>query len=304
MTMRKEDWTGHRFGSLTVIRKTEEKKRGNTLWACRCDCGKTILLEGYKIRRELVKSCGCSRKYKNTKDLKGKKIGKLTVLKRLDQKKGSCYLWKCQCECGNVILVATNHLTGKNPTRSCGCERKGAQVDLKGKRFGKLTAIHPTDRRDHGSVVWACRCDCGNETEVAANLLTSGNTRSCGCLQTEKEGPGSYMHYIDHTCVEVLRSKTVRKDNSSGCTGVRKQKGKWIAQINFQKVKYYLGSFETKEEAIRVRKKAEGLLHDGFVACFEQWKKKANEDPAWGKSHPLHVLVEGSGPEDFELTTN
>ena len=82
------------------------------------------------------------------------------------------------------------------------------------------------------------------------------------------------MHYIDHTCVEVLRSKTVRKDNSSGCTGVRKQKGKWIAQINFQKVKYYLGSFETKEEAIRVRKKAEGLLHDGSSPVSNNGKRK------------------------------
>ncbi len=136
---------------------------------------------------------------------------------------------------------------------------------------------------------------------MAANQLMCGNTQSCGCLQREKDGPGQYMNYIDSTCVEAIRSKAVRKDNTSGCPGVQKQKGKWIAQISFQKVKYYLGSFDTIEAAIRVRKQAETLLHDGFVRYFDEWKEKAKADPVWGKSHPLHVLVEGDSIENFEL---
>ena len=30
-----------------------------------------------------------------------------------------------------------------------------------------------------------CRCDCGAEVKVAATRLTSGNTKSCGCLRSE-----------------------------------------------------------------------------------------------------------------------
>lgn len=90
-----EDLCGKRFGKLTVLRKTEQKRKGSFLWLCECECGNTILLERYKIERGLVQSCGCARKGKNTKDLKGMRIGHLQVVRRLDEKKGSCYLWEC-----------------------------------------------------------------------------------------------------------------------------------------------------------------------------------------------------------------
>lgn len=54
--------------------------------------------------------------------------------------------------------------------------------DLSQKRFGKLTVLVPTDERDHGSVIWICRCDCGKTAKVSARNLTNGHTRSCGCL--------------------------------------------------------------------------------------------------------------------------
>lgn len=55
------------------------------MWLCRCDCGNEILLERYKIERELVHSCGCSRT--SSIDLTGKKIGKLTVIRKLNEKR-------------------------------------------------------------------------------------------------------------------------------------------------------------------------------------------------------------------------
>lgn len=55
--------------------------------------------------------------------------------------------------------------------------------DLTGQRFGKLTVVAPTDKRiDNGSVVWNCRCDCGNIAEVSARRLIRGRVKSCGCL--------------------------------------------------------------------------------------------------------------------------
>jgi len=59
-------------------------------------------------------------------------------------------------------------------------------LDLTGKRFGKLVAIRPTEKRDQGRVVWYCKCDCGNTCEVSSHSLTTGNTKSCGCLGKEK----------------------------------------------------------------------------------------------------------------------
>jgi len=54
--------------------------------------------------------------------------------------------------------------------------------DIAGQRFGKLTAISPTNKRAGSQVVWLCHCDCGKETLVSTGKLQSGHTKSCGCL--------------------------------------------------------------------------------------------------------------------------
>ena len=53
--------------------------------------------------------------------------------------------------------------------------------DLTNQRFGKLTALYPTDKRQTNHVIWHCRCDCGNEKDVAAPRLTMGLATCCGC---------------------------------------------------------------------------------------------------------------------------
>lgn len=59
----------------------------------------------------------------------------------------------------------------------------GKKIELTGLRFGKLTVLSQTEKRaDGGCVVWKCRCDCGNITEVSARRLIRGKVRSCGCL--------------------------------------------------------------------------------------------------------------------------
>lgn len=56
-------------------------------------------------------------------DLSGKEYGRLTVLYRVaassSQKKRR---WKCECTCGNYIVVDSSNLTSGN-TQSCGCLR-------------------------------------------------------------------------------------------------------------------------------------------------------------------------------------
>lgn len=59
-----------------------------------------------------------------------------------------------------------------------------------GDRFGRLEVIGRSDfvpfpYIEAGSL-WCVRCDCGGEKIVAARNLSSGNTRSCGCLQRQR----------------------------------------------------------------------------------------------------------------------
>ena len=60
------------------------------------------------------------------------------------------------------------------------------QADLKNARFGKLTALEPTDIRKNGYTVWRCRCDCGNVTLVPSRYLRNGWRTDCGCVVTKR----------------------------------------------------------------------------------------------------------------------
>jgi len=58
--------------------------------------------------------------------------------------------------------------------------------NITGQRFGKLMAVSMTNNRQpDGSVVWRCKCDCGNECEAPGVYLRSGKKKSCGCLFLE-----------------------------------------------------------------------------------------------------------------------
>lgn len=51
--------------------------------------------------------------------------------------------------------------------------------DLSEQKFGLLTAMYSTERRDHrGSVYWHCVCECGNEIDVSAGALMDGKSIS------------------------------------------------------------------------------------------------------------------------------
>lgn len=80
------------------------------------------------------------------KDLTDKKIGRLTVIKRVDnifQKNGKPVTrWLCQCECGNIKIIRADTL-GRG-TNSCGClknelnKKKRTNNPVKPKRLYRI----------------------------------------------------------------------------------------------------------------------------------------------------------------------
>lgn len=54
------DLTGETFGRLTVLRFSHTV-RGQSVWLCRCTCGKEVMAEARRLRRGEKKSCGCLR---------------------------------------------------------------------------------------------------------------------------------------------------------------------------------------------------------------------------------------------------
>lgn len=120
----------------------------------------------------------------------------------------------------------------------------GKRIDITGQKFGRLTALYPTDKRDRSkNVVWVCQCECGKITEVGSGRLRSGSTNSCGCLRvrdltgqvfgrltairpTEYRSGGPVMWLCQcsctpdrfvEVCAEYLRSRAIK---SCGCLRV------------------------------------------------------------------------------------
>lgn len=61
---RVRDWTGKRFGFLTVKKRLESKRcnKGRStkvLWLCKCDCGNEVILPSSKFYNGRRTSCGC-----------------------------------------------------------------------------------------------------------------------------------------------------------------------------------------------------------------------------------------------------
>lgn len=287
--MRKtEDLTGRRFGHLIVVEKMKERQDRYCLWRCRCDCGGEVCVNTKRLKRGTVTNCGCipkstARNGAKREELTGRRFGSLTVLHPAKNYKGrTC--WVCRCDCGNLCTAASHELKAGR-IKSCGCKRhlNGQNVrDISGQKFGRLTAIYPTDKRDEkGSVFWHCRCDCGNELDVTGDRLLYGNYKSCGCLKGELQGKiPERLHRIDGTCVELLEKRKYRRDNTSGFRGVYLQKnGKYRVSIGFKRQTFYVGTFKDFDEAVEARLEAERLIHDGFVSTYYRWKKSGTESP-------------------------
>lgn len=186
---------GQKFNKLTVIGFTKDKN-GRTRCLCRCDCGSQVIAKKDRLISGRQKSCGCLRvnpieKYNY---LIGQKINKWTVLEIKNDRRNCDAV--CVCECGAIKEVNVYNLIN-NKTKDCGCGRKKMLTEtrsknLVGMRFGKLIVeellqeSNKFNRRQY-----RCKCDCGNETIIPSGSLISGQTKSCGCLNSY------YNMYVD-----------------------------------------------------------------------------------------------------------
>jgi hypothetical protein len=66
--------------------------------------------------------------------------------------------------------------------------------NLIGKTFERLTVIKSVGQDKHGKTLWLCNCTCGNTAIVQTSYLTTGNTKSCGCLKKDRLLERSTIH--------------------------------------------------------------------------------------------------------------
>lgn len=140
--MKARDLTDERFGRLVAVRDvgtiTKGKATGRA-WLWRCDCGAEFtdwpksIVGGRKV------SCGCRRREtlgnvskmtheraaRHNVNLVGRKFGRLEVTASAGTSKQGL-LWKCVCDCGNVIDNANSASLTGGMRVSCGCQQREA----------------------------------------------------------------------------------------------------------------------------------------------------------------------------------
>lgn len=57
----RRDLAGYRFGRLVVVEPAEDLGQ-RTRWACRCDCGRTSIVNTSVLVVGHARSCGCLRR--------------------------------------------------------------------------------------------------------------------------------------------------------------------------------------------------------------------------------------------------
>ncbi|MGM9641038.1 MAG: hypothetical protein ACI3V3_06695 [Faecousia sp.] len=292
--------TGRKFGRWMVLRDSLLTSNGERKWLCRCECGTMRYVLERSLRYGGSRSCGCVRKENARQavalDLEGMTFGSLTVIARApNRRKNGGIRWLCRCDCGNSYEVpGTLLVTGRRT--HCGSKAHGKNhftADITGQKFNLLTALYPTSARSpRGSVIWHCRCDCGNEIDIAYNDLVYCNIKSCGCQKkAHDENLKNLLTHVNGTSLDMIRSKKLPSDNTTGHKGVYLIKGRFMAKIVFQKKAYYLGTYERIEDAVKAREQAEALLFDGTAAFYEKWKQRADQDPEWAEDNPVEIHV-------------
>ena len=209
------DLTGQKYGLLTVLNKSSQYSGNKILWKCQCECGQICFKTKESLERPSKKPKACSPQCQNQIKI-GDKFNRLTVIEIIPQiKKATKY--KCECECGNVIIVEGYKLKTEK-IKSCGCYRQdrmseiGLQnsqiLNLTNQRFGKLIALAPTEQRQGKSVIWKCICDCGQIHYASSKNLKNGDVTRCSNCSISSKGEEKIKELLEELNFSFIKEKT------------------------------------------------------------------------------------------------
>lgn len=252
------DLEGKRFGKLTAIRKTKPHVTSGgryvTMWECVCDCGNKTTVSTQKLRKGHTTSCGCNKK--NNKggrfnDLTGRKFGRLTVIRYLQEEeretKRKC--WLCQCECGTVKGFNINKLTSGN-TVSCSC--------AKSERIGNLNKKYRNQNKRLYTIYRAMLERCFDEDNEEYHNYGGRGITVC------EEWRDNFDDFADWAMTNGYDEHAPRGQ----CTLDRKDNNKGYSPDNCRWI--------TNKEQQNNRRYHIHILHDGKEYTLSQLARKLN----------------------------
>ena len=276
--MKLADLKGKKFDKLLVLGIDENNKynaSGKIQWKCQCDCGNIVYKTSDYFSRKTQSLKACSKRCGSSITV----FGRLTVLKLVVDEKGhSNYL--CKCECGNEVVVAGNKLKN-GTTKSCGCYRKekmqqlgsSGMNDITNQRFGKLVALEPTDKRQNKSVIWKCKCDCGNIHYASQHNLKNGDVTRCNNCKIKSKGEEKIVQLLQENGISFEREKTFES--------CRNPKTNKLLRFDFYVNNSYLIEFDGKQHYSDTLFFSENfsLADQQYRDKYKEWWCKENNVP-------------------------
>jgi hypothetical protein len=171
----------------------------NITYKVQCSCpAKTIrIVASNSLSSGNSKSCGCLKREVTSRIFKKWPIlppdSRWTILKESGKDKWGAYTYKVQCSCpAKTIRVVAGSSLSSGDSKSCGCLKR----EVTSRIFKKWPILPPDSRwtilgeaRSDGRYksLYHVQCSCPAKTMrvVAGNSLSSGNSKSCGCLKRE-----------------------------------------------------------------------------------------------------------------------
>lgn len=102
----------------------------------------------------------------------------MEILRKIKGENYNLDTYEVRCQCGKIFYPRANNVdSGK--TKSCGkgtCH--GHFKDLTGEKYNFLTVKEFNEKTGK----WKVECVCGNIKESSSYTITSGKTKSCGCM--------------------------------------------------------------------------------------------------------------------------
>lgn len=167
-------------------------------------CGKVshkIFIVGRNKWREIKSTCECQKPQNEPKDkvirnddpsFLGKQYGDYVVEEFVrvphKNKSGGTIFWKCKCIHCKQLITLLPHEAKKNKECPCMKEERRSQfwASKIGERYGRLTVTGFEFKGSNNIAYALCDCDCGKKHICQYTALLSGQTKSCGCIKSEK----------------------------------------------------------------------------------------------------------------------
>ena len=275
------DIIGNKYGHLEILDFVKRENKAN-YYLCKCDCGNIKVVDSRRLLYGDNKNitCGCNKwKRKNKIDMVGKRFGRLTVLRETEERKAKEIVWECLCDCGN-IYYATGYNLRTGHTNSCGCFMRERVIDCN-KKYNKYDLesfpwgvgwtsntdeIFIFDKEDFDKIKDYCW-----SLDAYGYVVTriNGKTVKLHRIIMEVNDPHIFVDHIKHDkrdnrknrmrlVTNQQNTKNRIPKNKSGVSGVNydENRGKWVAQITHNYKNIHIGVYDSKEDAIEARLKA------------------------------------------------